>query len=701
MPSWVKNKYFLLAIVAICFVIIRIAIMSSSEILARQGEERYVGAVAQGIIDGWARIPWDFRAVEYVGGSIMNAFFSVPFFFIFGSCMGSLIGASILFQLIGLVCLFFMIEKNFGIRAAILCSCLYIIPPPLLMARSLIFNGAHEGSVVWGLILFYLFFKILDKKHLTLWYILLGLASGLSVWYACSNAIFVFAYMFLWFCYDHKFFLNKKYLLFCVSLFISLLPWLVFNSMSSSKGVRFPEYSFLIKNFSFNNLFFKKMWDLIFYKGYKIFIFDEFSLFYGNIFNVFYYVVFAIAFLALGYKAIFYFYKRLICHGKAVDGVLQERSRDRIFRQSSFLLVPCFFVLAYSASAHGFESFGFGIADYRYALLLFPFIFIIISLFLCMLIRSRFLILRSIGWLLYVTIILMSIIGNGKLVHSHDFKNNYLSTTACNFEVVGQAAFRRFGDDVLQAKRLIHILKENGQIIEAYRGYGQACVKEDGNISSIQKYIALSEKIESSRLKNDFLTGVGVALVECQFFPNISSLGNFFIRCDGNMFSEVTKYYIYSGMLNVLINRSRSQFSIDEIISVLPEDYRCLAYFRYGVKMGCYVYGKPSIKDCIRTAENIEKSCRQYYYNGVGSGIAYFYSGDLDKIIRQIELYPLFAQELLLQGVGMYFYYFANYCDKAKTESYFSCGFSKEHVEYFREGIEIFETEIDFYNANS
>ncbi len=62
------------------------------------------------------------------------------------------------------------------------------------------------------------------------------------------------------------------------------------------------------------------MWDLIFYKGYKIFIFDEFSLFYGNIFNVFYYVVFAIAFLALGYEAIFYFYKRLICHGKAVDG---------------------------------------------------------------------------------------------------------------------------------------------------------------------------------------------------------------------------------------------------------------------------------------------------------------------------------------------------------------------------------------------
>jgi len=699
MFRWVRNRYFVLGILMLCFLGVRIVVALSSETLARQGEEAYVGAIAQGIIEGWARAPWDFRATEYVGGSIVNAFFSVPFFLLFGPCMGALVSTSILFQLLGLVCLFIIVEKSFGIRAASLCSSFYIFPPPLLMARSLIFNGSHEGSVVFGIVLFCAFFKILDKKHLTRWHIFLGFISGLSVWYVCSNMIFIIVYTFLWFFYDRKFFLNKKYFLYCISFLIGLLPWIIFNFAGNSKGIRFPEYSFLVENFADHTLFFKKMWNLIFHEGYKIFIFDEFSFFYGKIFNILYYVIFAAAFLTLGYKVVQYFYKRFTYHGEALEKFFQQNDKIDVFKKMTFLLVPCFFVLAYSSSTRNFELFGFGIADYRYALLLFPFIFIIISLFLCMLLRSRFLLVRNTAWVLYAVLIFISIIGNWRFIYSYDFKNNYLRAKACNFEVVGRAAYRRFGDDIVHAKQLMHVLKDDNQISEAYRGYGQTCVRAYGGISGIERYVALSETIESSQFKNEFLAGIGEALADCQYFPDISSLGNFLAKCDEYILSKNARYWLYSGMFNVIINRPRSQFSISEIISVVPENDRYLVYFRYGLKMGAYAYGKSAIKDCVEAAENIKMPYNQYYYNGIGAGIAYFFSGDLNKIIRQIKSYPLSAQESLLQGVGMHFHYI-NYYDRSKTEGYFLYEFPKEYVEYFRQGIAIFDQLVNFSNPS-
>lgn len=104
----VRNRYFILVILSMLYLAVRAGVTLCSEQLIFQGEEPYIGIIARGIIEGWAKPLLDFQVVPWHGGSIVNAILTVPFFALIGQSYLSLRIVSVLFHLTGLVFLFFL-----------------------------------------------------------------------------------------------------------------------------------------------------------------------------------------------------------------------------------------------------------------------------------------------------------------------------------------------------------------------------------------------------------------------------------------------------------------------------------------------------------------------------------------------------------------------------------------------------------------
>ena len=71
----VRDKYFILVVLSLLYLAVRVGITLCSERLIFQGEEPFVGIVARGIVEGWAKPLLDFQVCPHLGGSIINAIF--------------------------------------------------------------------------------------------------------------------------------------------------------------------------------------------------------------------------------------------------------------------------------------------------------------------------------------------------------------------------------------------------------------------------------------------------------------------------------------------------------------------------------------------------------------------------------------------------------------------------------------------------
>lgn len=654
-----KTRFNIIFFIVLFFILTRVVIMLSSETLIRQGEEPYVGTIALGIMEKWALPPWDFQAVPYVGGSVLIAVLTLPFFILLGSKISALVFTAILVHCAGLIFIFLLVERYFNRRAAILTCIFYTLSPPLYTIRSLINNGSHAESVTFCVLIFFIFLNLIYRRPSIFNYLLLGFLTGISLWFNYLNIITMLAYTFAWFIKDRIFFLRKKYFIYLISLILGFIPWYLYNSKNNFEG--FEMVSRQIFNLNSTKLAKIALDCLSFMKdSYKIFSFNNFSIVFGNYFNVIYYIHFILSLFYLfflGIKSLIHNCKKKLCDESYIKYLL-------------IALLPCSYLLVYILSERRYEQSGRGMTDYRYSLILFPCIFISIALFIDKALSVRNIFLKYAAGLLLSTLIIIGVIGNGKLIYSLDFRNNYLNNSAVNYGLVGRTAARRYGFDITRADVLINRLRNKNGIKDAYEGYGRTLSARPSALKDAARCIELPKIINMPvDISKSFWKGVGEGIAHDFIKKNLGerkpNIEEIVLKCNKLEINETYRDFLYEGFIFELMNWHEKPFNfreldIDNLAISLPQQYRYVVYIFYGIHVGYLSAGKIYYDDYFDISHKLLFDDLRYYYIGMGCGITHFFSADIKKSIKFINKYNSLAKDYLLIGVGLYSYYLNN-----------------------------------------
>ncbi len=642
------KKFLILTVLILLYILFRIIVILGSEKLIIQGEEFFVGMVAQGIIEGWAWPLWDFQVQPHFGSSILVSLIVAPMFMFFGPYVISLKSASTIFYLAGLILFFLFIVKHFGLKCAIIACLLYIFSPPLLTARTLIFNGSHTETAVFNILIIVTFFNLMSSAPSKIKYIYFGVLCGFCFWLSYSTIIMISSCIVSWLMKEKRRFFNRKLGFFIISFIIGLTPFFLFNFRNNFYGLDFLKTC--INNAKLINCdsFFSNIFALIFKYGFKVFSFDEFSYAFGNFFNVSYYVFFWASYIFLSYSAI---------RGRGKTG----------FKYYTIIIFPVIYAIFYGLGPYHFENTGYGIIDYRYALGIFPVIFLIIALQIDHLFSSRIIYIKICGLFLLLLLLAVSSFGNGKLFYPVRLNNRSLYSKAYNYEILGYIAFRKYALDMKKAEILFSKIKKYVNLRESYRGYGKAIVGNMGGINNLKEYMSAAYTIYDEMLREDFLSGIGFGIIES--FGNrhdVAFIKNNLDQLNRSNISESYKDFIYAGILERLLLSELAYLPIKDVIKIIPDKYRIEAYIYYGVN-SCR---RRLPADCSCACDNMDNSYKKYCYMGMGGGIASFFSGDKQKIIPSFKRIGLEYLEPLLQGVGLYYYKLNNF-DRAAFENNF------------------------------
>ncbi|MFH1384215.1 MAG: glycosyltransferase family 39 protein [Candidatus Omnitrophota bacterium] len=679
-----RKKTIICLIFIMLYISIRLVLMMSSETLIRQGQEAQVGCLTQSIIDCWGFDFWRYPVDQYMHGSVLNALIAIPFFYLFGPHMLSLMLASLLFHACGLTFLFYLMSEHFGRRAAIFSCLLYTLSPPLLTARGLIFSGAHAETVVFGVVIFFLFFKILQEKPSIIWYMLFGFISGLSIWYIASNGIFIISCFIIWTFIDRTFFIKKKMGLYCIGFLVGITPLLLFHFANPYVGATLHRNA-LVSLAHIDNMgaVVIKLKEILCTVMPNMFLFNEFAPFFGHYFDIFYYSVFMVSlFGMIGY---------IVLCGVIIKNFRREQcdaypSTDKtyLFKIIAIISVPIIFSLLYAVSKRPIENFGFGIADYRYTLMLFPFIFMIIALFLDILCSSQKRMIAYTGYSLFCCLIIISIIGQSGFVYSLDFNNRYLLDSGYNYELIGRIAARRYDTELDQAARFISTVQNDDLESDAYRGYGETLANKYLEVQNIEVCTALGTTIDNETLRADYFRGIGIGCADI-FYSDTTLLKKRLTAYMNAVDEPLNQRALFRGLLDVFINRPRSSFSVTKIIEVVPETFHSMAYFKWGLKMGSFTFGKPSLEEIRAILYSLSGEHRRDYVYGVGAGIGVFFTGNMKKCVFKIDQFPPALRTWLWQGVGMY-HCFKQYGRVDNIQNLLrQCDIEEEDIPYVRE----------------
>ena len=539
-----------------------------------------------------------------------------------------------------MVFLFLLLDKHFNLRIALIASLLYIFSPPLFTARSLIFNGSLAETVFFSSVVLLIFFNLIFNKARLKNYILLGVFSGFSLWYSYANILSIITYTIIWFIKDKKFFLDKRYAVYLLFLMIGLIPWFAFNYSNNFTGLG------ILRN-NYNTLcnltpfyFINKIEGLIFASGWKIFIFDNFlPRRIGNTFNLIYYLVFLASFLFILSSMMSKFFKPF---------KFQENS---FIKEMAIIIYPIIFILIYGLSIHNFESTGYGIIDYRYAVLLSPFIFIIIALFIDKLYSSRNIFASTSGRIIFISLLTIGVLGNGAFVRSRDFTNRWLRMRACNYELIGNVAARRYGMNIIKAKDMFKMIKGDTSLQEAYRGYGQGLGRLIGETKNLANYIKLVDTAGYESFKNEYLYGIGYGIIE-SISNHKQGIEQCLLSVDKSSINDFDKNRVIFGMLERALVYEHGLLSLKDALEILPLKYHALSYVFYAAD-AC----RKGISDnCYSIGNDVEKPYERYRYMGIGGGITSFYSGDQKKILSFFNKFSYDKFKYLMDGVAIYFY---------------------------------------------
>ncbi len=416
------------------------------------GEEQIRGTIARELIQGLKMPFFNYRADNYSGGSLVVGIITVPFFLLFGQNIISLKLTAVTFSALILIFFYLFCDKFFNRRVAVIASFLFILSPKIFTVHSLVTMGFHSESILFSLTFIFLFYQIFCAQKISyLYFFLLGLVGGFGLWFTYIFAVTLIVAILFWFNFERKFILKKEFYLFLSGFLIGFSPCLWFNFTHHFKGLEIIQQ---ILNLKASFLGYKsnptdrlasvvrelvskepRVWDFTLYL------------------NAFYFLIFFISFCYLLWrdkKSIAAFFNNVLFLKKYRPLNLKQA------KYSLFLIYTIIFWFIYFLVSVG--------PGERYLIPSFPFIFLIIALFLDSIWHVKIKKV-AISLILVAVLIFIGVVNQAKLFFLHDqFGKGFDCKGYSYFALAGDIYY--LDDDCLlsnpmakEAKRLIEQLK--------------------------------------------------------------------------------------------------------------------------------------------------------------------------------------------------------------------------------------------------
>jgi len=642
----IKNRYFVLIFLFVLLLLVRLPIVYTSIYKIYDPQELYTGTIAKELIEGPIFPLFDYQAQHFKGGTLVSGILAVPLFLLFGQSYFSLKLLAVTFSLATLLLWYLFLLKFFNKRVAILASLFFILSPPIYTKFTLMSFGKHCESNLFSIMAVFIFYQIFFKEEFSreasdkkLYYALFGLVSGLGLYFDYIFFITLMTCFLFWFIFDKRFILKKTFLVFFIFFMIGFSPWVYYNATHNFKGVCIndiepepapPILKTLTAQTPAESL--HKLVTLTTRNLPNSLCFENFKNIRGRDISYLYYLIFSLSFLLLLWLNVKSIFTALL---KSIS-LRQPSSLARYISKESFLLAyPIIFLLLYSLGPYHVKAIDhelYNFFGYKKLIVLYPFIFVILALFLNKLWgwknkNSAFLVFYS---LLTLFLISSGLIANYALITPANFSNPCIYE-GYSYYPLGTMIGKRLEGNISKAIVLANKVGEQYRPL-LYQGIGVYQWQMFYRKRPLSGCMASMEEIAPQYRPYAFV-GLGLLLgSECR--SDILQVENSIKYID-----EKYRPYVYNGLGRWvgLIYGHRSELFVKEI-SKIAEEYQPDCYRGAGVMVGAK-FGQ-NFAYCVGLAEKIEPRYQCYYFEGLamhqGWRYKYYLKKDPSGLIKQI-----------------------------------------------------------------
>ena len=610
-----NKKHQILILLSLIYILLRLLILFHSNNLFVI-EEVYMGTIANELVVGPHFKLLDYQrgaSANYAGGLLFQSFLIIPFYLLFGITGISLKLAPLLISTLIFVLVFLFVEKFFHIRVAIIVSLLFIFSIPYYTISTLSQAGPALLSTLFALLVMTIYFHIFfnNKRHVK-YFILFGLISGLSIWNMYDAAVMLAVCFLFWFAFDKSFFLRKHFRVFFIFFLFGFSPWLYYNVTHEWGGVDILKERFLEGSSSRVIPATTKLKNFFFYDLIDSFYFDL-NYSQGKIISYAYYLIFLFSLCYLVWvnrKSLFRWILALTPPKKFYI------TRYKIKKELFLIIYFLFFILVYSLSNFSVGTeFSNSSDEYRYILPLFPFIFIMISIFISYLwdIRKT----KKISFMILFVLLSAGVLGNLGLILDKPVPRDIIYTPY-SYNFIGVIAGDLYGDNLSYAFDICNTLNVGHQI-DCYDALSVAIGRKfaDNILDGSNKCSSFSDEYKSLCYQSlGFYSNVSP-----EEFLNISSR-----ECE--VLYIPYRNYCYEGVAWSIGYSQRYTKDYDfSICDGLPSQYRSICYESKGHNMLFKFTNK--LLDVERECNELDEEFRPPCYEGFGRALGFMYKADI------------------------------------------------------------------------
>lgn len=577
-------------------------------------DECVYSTVAIDILSGKGIGLFDFVLPHKMGSSSLDIILLVIFYKFFGISGFVFKLVPLFFSEVLLVIIFLFLNRYLSYKTAVVSSLFFIFAPPHFVWRSLLLQGDHFESLVFDwLIICSFFWFVYSKRNKRGRFLFFSLLCGFSVFiYYASLMVVVLCVVFL-FLLDKKSFIKKYLILFVVFFLIGFSPWIVYNASNN-----FISLNYWTGKPMFGTVF-DKGGDDFASKAYRFFSwgiphsfhFEDAMLNFNEAVPKIFSIVYSFIIL-YGFLCLLYLNRRWMVY--YLKGLYKERLGINQKAPEIFILFfPFLFFIVYMISSFGIDHHG--LRDSRYLIPLYPFIFIIMSMFIVKLLNCKKKITKGLAYFLLFFIILICALPfiNTVSIQKINLIKEVKYPASCELFSWTIQAYSNQHDFLKIAKRCdkLKTYPEN-YILECYTNLGRGIGRYSRNWYTDSYKCSLIKK-ETYRKKcyEGFASGVGMDQVKAHNPSFSSSLDQ--------LCSLVSEDYIaecYKGFCSILSNAIGWDPVFDLVkFNQINETFKeeCAIGAGEGIKFG--LLHNP--KRIISEANKIDKKYRSTFYKSI------------------------------------------------------------------------------------
>jgi hypothetical protein len=626
-----KSKYVILVILSAVFVFSRLLILFACSHGLFSFIELSIGTAAKGIIEGQSALPlYDyFSESPHRGGPVIAAILTVPLFTLLGQSYFVLKLVALLFSLGILILAYLFLWKFFGRIAAVINSLIIIFAPATYTKFSLQLLGLQYELIIFTLAAVFIFYRIFFEQRSSpagatgqidiysdknVYFAAFGLVCGLGIYFGQIFSVTLVACFLFWFIFDKLFFIRKGFLIFVVFFVIGMAPWICFNLTHKFSGPMFFYSGHFFKGaliYDYHTINLSHLRDLLIFDLPNSFSPD------GSDGSVVAYAFYAVFLISYGYLL---WQNRMIV-ARLILGIIPLKklhiAANRMQREAFLVIFPLIYILVYLFAGYSIRRWLDGYREYKRLILLYPFIFIVISLFLQRLWdfskRSK----RATAIIFFIA--LLFFIAAGTAGDCHLCKafsvHNPLSSEGFAYEMVGYAIWPLYRNYPIKAMKLIS-------------DFAPHCRP------SISLGVGLS---------------IGRLFFEKRYYDDIQECCRFI-----DMFDARYRPYVYSGLGASIMPVYPDVIRIAAIINQVDESHRPQLYYGVGCSIG-YAF-KEDIHKSIGMIDQVDEKYRSECYRGLGAMVGRIF-GDVPYCVRLLNNVPLAYQCSAFEGLAGHLYW--------------------------------------------